>query len=314
MLHILSLIAVILPNLDAPAPRSGFAMWADAANARVVVFGGFGSNSQRIDDSWAWENNAWKQLDTNGLGKLQDTFFCFDSARGRCVLFGGLRPRGEGYSGDTWELVGDQWQKRSSDGPVARSRGALAFDEERNVCLLYGGVDSSRTTLGDTWTWDGEDWNQVASGPPALGAHALVYFPPHKAIYLLGFDQNARTNEFWKWDGERWTELDSRESPTFIHSAVAYDPESERIVTFGGFGVTGRTDEMWEWDGENWSEVKEKVNPGHRAEHKGVHMPGQGFYVFGGVTGKDAWVVPRVRANDLWLHNNKSWQQVFPAR
>jgi len=113
---------------DGPGARRHAALTYDPTLGRCLLFGGhrrFGRGDYRqMQDVWAWDGATWRELELTGQLPEKRLFhdLAFDLARGRLVLFGGLRAENVGgyflaageASADTWELGGDP-----ADGPGA---------------------------------------------------------------------------------------------------------------------------------------------------------------------------------------------------
>jgi len=113
---------------DGPGARRYAALAHDPTLGRSLLFGGhkrFARGDYRqMQDVWAWDGTTWSELSLTGLLPDKRAFhdLAFDRARGRLVLFGGIRAENIGgyflaageASADTWELGGD-----ATDGPAA---------------------------------------------------------------------------------------------------------------------------------------------------------------------------------------------------
>ena len=72
-----------------------------AGSGVTVLFGGI-ENPTRFNDTWEWNGTNWVQTETTGPAPRYDISMAYDSARGVCVLFGGL---GSSIFDDTWEYT-----------------------------------------------------------------------------------------------------------------------------------------------------------------------------------------------------------------
>jgi hypothetical protein len=78
-------------------------MTYDSVRQRVVLFGGLGGGSSRLNDTWEWDGQAWTQVADTGPAPRSGYAMTYDSRRQRVVLFGGLA--GTALN-DTWEWKG----------------------------------------------------------------------------------------------------------------------------------------------------------------------------------------------------------------
>ena len=108
----------------------------------------------------------------------------------------------------------------------------MAYDFARGQVVMFGGSGvQSVGSLNDTWVWDGSNWIQK--------------FPqksPPVASYEMAYDSGRDQGYFVRWRpnlGVGWIQLDARISPSstppqrFGH-AMAYDPNHDQVVLFGG--------------------------------------------------------------------------------
>lgn len=297
-----------------PSARSRHAAAHDPEDGRVVLFGGYDalgtcSESGEPDcaDLWLWDGDrrAWARRaapdpDTPWPTARWHASLTSDSARGRLVLFGGDTSIISGYSdarmlagiSGIWEWDGDVWHETAQefvlailpfcdgDLPAARARHGTAFDEGRGRGLLFGGVsrccsfpDERSCALDDLWVREAEPSGYRRVGP---GADARV------------------------WPGRRQ------------RHALAFDPDRDRLVVFGG----GRgldppdavADDLWEWDAATgiWaarSRADGDVWPAGRAEHTMLYDPlRRKVLLYGGAADADAdgCSGPDGECRDLW--------------
>ena len=75
--------------------RFTHAMAYDASRQRVVMFGGKGSSSSPLSDTWEWDGKVWTQIKptTSPTGRLGHAM-TYDASRQRVVLFGGMGDSG----------------------------------------------------------------------------------------------------------------------------------------------------------------------------------------------------------------------------
>ncbi len=90
-----------------PSARYGAVMAYDSLRGRVVLFGGLTANSSdALADTWEWDGDTWVQrTPVTSPTRRALAATAYDSARGRVVLFGGLRGTTAlfDFLADTWE-------------------------------------------------------------------------------------------------------------------------------------------------------------------------------------------------------------------
>jgi len=176
----------------------------------------------------------------------------YDAARGRTVLFGGLRfdpAGGTIWLQGTWEWDGADWTERVvAEAPYQRDDHVMAYDPVRERVVLFGGRFAS-VRLDDTWEWDGERWEQrePASSPPSDVHDTLAWDGRRETILFHG----GRSAETWAWDGEDWTRLSPDRSPPSQEGPAAAWDSGRRLVVLSG---PDRASSVWTWDGSSWSE------------------------------------------------------------
>ncbi|HER35586.1 MAG TPA: hypothetical protein ENO19_09000, partial [Halothiobacillaceae bacterium] len=102
------------PHRDSPNPgrRAHFAFAYDAARDRLLVHGGFRAEGRvitdRFADTWAWDQDGWHLLDSDGFGPRDHHAMACDTERREVVLFGGGDSTGVMPPG-TWAWNGESW-------------------------------------------------------------------------------------------------------------------------------------------------------------------------------------------------------------
>ena len=109
----------------------------------------------------------------------------------------------------------------------------------------------------------------------------------------------------------RWTLVrPGLASPPRAAVAIAYDPISRDVVTFGGYDDTGAySDQTWIWDGTEWAQPIVQTPPPARASASMAYDATlRKIVLFGGYDGSqyfgDTW---------LWDGATLSWTQAHPA-
>jgi hypothetical protein len=145
-----------------PSGRGYAGMAYDAADGKVVLFGGDSSSSlaSPFSDTWVWNGTDWKQEHPakSPSGRALPSM-AYDAADGKVVLFGGATSTV--VVSDTWVWNGTDWkQEHPVHSPPARYSAAMAYDEAEGQVVLFGGLDSTDNLLRDTWVWNGTDWTE----------------------------------------------------------------------------------------------------------------------------------------------------------
>jgi len=221
-----------------PSPRRESAVVYDSARQKIVLFGGRGANA-RFGDTWEWNGELWTQVADDGPTPRAGHGMAFDLVMKRTTLFGG-ESQPAALLGDTWDWDGQQWVQREDTGPSARRSHAMAYDGRRSRVVLFGGSLAGGLSGRDTWLWDTARWTEVADfGPESCLAASMAFKGDN--VVLFGGLQAAQPapaprvlGGTWEWDGKRWTQRqDIGPSSRWLH-AMAYDPDRQSTVLFGG--------------------------------------------------------------------------------
>ena len=236
---------------------------------------------------------------------------CFDSARNRTVLFGGVVAGGTNINFvDTWEWDGTFWTQVEITGPSARRESAMVYDSTRKVSVLFGGVDSG--FAGDTWQCgDGTAWTELSeSGPSPRARMAMAFDSTRNRVVLFGGQSgdSFHLNDTWEFDGDDWTQVQDAGPPARCAHSMAFDSVGNRVVLFGGLGTDSTVlSDTWAWDGKNWVQIAE-FGPSPRLGAAMAATSGSNLLLFGGVDNENADVPSTVLA-DTWEFDGKRWTQ-----
>jgi hypothetical protein len=222
-----------------PEPRVQHAMAHDVSRDVVVLFGGYAEFGDPFDDVWEWNGSSWN---VPGLSETQPpgrNGHAMAFTGGDVLMFGGFDAQA---FDDSWAWNGQRWEEVSgTTRPRARAGHAMAYDPVRRRVVLFGGISGQSDFFDDTWEWNGEAWELVAAEAPAPTArrfHAMAYDAERREVLLFGgeAESGAVLSDVWAWDGTAWVEL----TPSGPHPgprrqhAMAYDPNFDRVVLFGG--------------------------------------------------------------------------------
>jgi hypothetical protein len=120
----------------------------------------------------------------------------------------------------------------------------------------------------------------------------------------------GQTDRTWAWNGTTWREIVPATRPTarWTH-AMAYDPEREVVVLFGGLADDGATplDDTWEWDGSDCTEVTTASAPSPRGVHGAMTWDGARHTIVlrGGGTVPGSTVF-----DDTWEYDGTDWSEI----
>jgi hypothetical protein len=237
---------------------------------------------------------------------------CYDSVRGRTVMFGGMDD--VGVLGDTWEYDGTSWLHLTSAQPPARQRHAMAYDSARGRTVLFGGWGASAVPLSDTWEYDGATWTRMtpATSPPARSTAAMAYDSARGRTVMFGgsVSSNVMYSDTWEYDGTTWLLINPPASPQpRAQHAMAYDVGRARMVMFGGWnaGQNDLLDDTWEYDGTSWLQASPTASPPARAGHAMACDVARGRTVLFSGTSFNSATLP-----ETWEYDGATWTQMHP--
>ena len=152
-------------------------------------------------------------------------------------------------------------------------------------------------------------WTQRQDVGPSPRTHsAAAYDTSAKRVLLYGGEHAPSTayamyGDTWEWDGSFWTQLaDIGPSPRLSH-ALAYDPNRDRTVLFGGASGQMLLADTWEWDGQEWTQVQD-TGPSARCAHALVYdSRRQRTLLFGGADANTSF-------GDTWAWDGTEWTKL----
>jgi hypothetical protein len=190
----------------------------------------------------------------------------FDAPISQAVVFGGMDTR---LSDDTW-LFDPATQTFTlampPSAPSARRDASLVVDpfgdEQTNARLLLFGGLADDGEVSDVWLWDGTEWGELGTledpvaaqtndDPRPLGRSgaAVAVDPTRRILYVFGgLRQGTYLDDLWRLDlaNLTWTHLSLPGAPVGrAFASVAYDPNVDRVMIFGGVGDAGTLSDGW---------------------------------------------------------------------
>lgn len=277
----------------------------DTQRSVAVLFGGTSHWTQEsgwntINDTWEWDGNDWieAQPEHNPSARY-GAAAAFDDKRGVTVLFGGTGQDGVFY-GDTWEWNGKDWlQITPVQSPPARQAPIMYYDPLRESVIIYGGSffdnqTQSNVFFDDVWEWDGTVWKQISLEQSRRTATGTVIFDPIRQTPLLMDGEGL-----WALQDTLWLPVDSPRKPiSRWASQMAFSPQGQEIILFGGFKEEQVFDDTWVYDGNDWDELIFTALPPARSGHiMFFDQTRDTILIFGGLNGgtfyQDMWELIR---------------------
>ena len=224
----------------------------------LVMYGGYSwSGDGCVRETWEWDGQDWIQKDAESPTACDHLEMIYDASREEVILFGG-GDENQNLSSETWSRNGEEWTLLDSDGPPGRAHFGFVYDPVHEQALLYGGYADQ--ILDDFWRWRDGAWQSInLAGPGPLSHLGMASDQDANELIIFGGASSISTfsslsDRTWKLTNGAWLEVPLEEHPSERGSpAMAYDPQRQRIVLYGGF-ASDRSDlvDTWEWDGNQW--------------------------------------------------------------
>lgn len=210
--------------------------------------------------------------------------------------------------------------------PQKRNDAAMAYDPVNRNTVLFGGEQGKPGTggavFGDTWIWNGANWSMqhpLLSPSPRWGA-MMTYDAAHNRIVLYGGRPDSSTgpsiglSETWLWDfpNKTWS-LASTVGPPRYEGSMIYDPQSRKVILFGG--APGPRNDTWAWDGVSWTKLNVTPSPSPRVS-AGIAYDATANRVvlFGGGTVVNPPGEQGNSVSDTWEWDGTNWTPQTPSR
>jgi hypothetical protein len=151
----------LTPSGNPPIARTGHSVVWDAANAQLLLFGGY-DHIDPHNDLWAYRpaGNEWVLLSPSGNlpPPRQSHTAIWDSVNSRMLVFGGsYSPGSHAPYRDLWAYspANNAWSQLSPAGilPPAREAAATVWDDVTARMLVFGGWTGNHEWLNDVWAY-----------------------------------------------------------------------------------------------------------------------------------------------------------------
>ncbi len=277
------------PSGPVPSARFGETLVSLSASGKVFMFGGAKDEKSPLGDAWTYDPlaNTWARLKPTGEAPPArwGAAAAYLPRSNRVVVFGGMGEDGIVLR-DTWiyGVADNHWSRLvTAAAPSPRYRAAIAYDPVTRTVILFGGRTSTSTDRSysaqdflDTWELDVNEpaWAVVSTpgGPSEVAAGSAALVPERLSSNLLllvglpplPFSAPAISDDalpaawsIWEFDSEAhaWRDLGKTGSPCPVSEnyALAYDPDLERAVLFGGTTMQHETlGDTWLFEGDAW--------------------------------------------------------------
>ncbi|OWA37288.1 hypothetical protein B9G55_04280 [Saccharibacillus sp. O16] len=231
-----------------PSARKSSVMAYDPTSQQVLLFGGEGSGSSLLGDTWLWDgaSASWKLYAGASPSPRAGAQLAYDGKQ--LVLFGGYTGSGANKTplSDTWLWDGTAWTQASpATSPPGVYDGQMSFDGTKAV--LFGGNmgvvtegfgDNSQQvtynkSLTDTWLWDSAAQTWISQGGP---------------------ESYGRWGQAMAYDGRRVVAVSGAQDFVNVYSGSAHLTKDYIIPsnsTIRGYNI-GHPQVAYGWTGTGW--------------------------------------------------------------
>jgi Galactose oxidase, central domain len=257
---------------DVPEPRAFHAAAFDPVDRKVVVFGGWSHDRGFKNDTWRLavdDTAAWERIEVSkGPSPRDGMTALYDASLQALAIFGG---NDDSFRlNESWWLSlrgTPEWHRApdSTPAPSPRFNHSTVYDSQRGEMVLFAGEDWTQvgdawsTSLGTTRAWyqlsetvtwpDGDFYNT-----------AIVDERRNRVLLFGGYDWTVgHVYVADLVDLTKWRPLEAfGVPPNQRASSVAYDPDGDRVIIYGGERSHISTSRMWELalsDPPTWTEL-----------------------------------------------------------
>ena len=184
-----------------------------------------------------------------------------------------------------------------------------------------GEITVQQSTYAPTAALADYKWKQVHVNlpPEARQAASMVHDEAAENVILFGGEDNESLllDDTWIWDGQQQTWQDMLDLPLSPDkrksAAMAYDPNTGKVLLFGGQGESGVLGDTWFWDGLNarWELVTGLTNSPSARGGAQMAYDGENLVLFGGYELSDS--AAKTPLGDMWLWNGADWTEAHPT-
>jgi hypothetical protein len=162
------------------------------------------------------------------------------------------------------------WFELNATGPSARSSASAAYDPLTDSVILFGGTGANGLPLRDCWALADGEWSSPCTGS---------------------------------------TSNQSSSPPARAGAAMAYDPDLEAIVMFGGHGRYGALNDTWLFSAGQWTNLTGQLplSPAARTGAAAAYDPSLHEVVL--VGGRNVNTV----FQDAWAFSADRWTPITPS-
>jgi hypothetical protein len=325
----------VTPGGDVPDALSGATLVHDPGRARLLLFGGTGT------DAGSYSDRVWAIATADGAATLLAPSgtppsprwghaSVFDPVGDRMIVIGGW----DGHAqADVFQLSGDgaAWTALAptGTGPAGLAYHTAVLDSAHNRVIVWGGTDGHQF-LAQAWALDLTDpptWSQIAvtgDAPAARTGHVAAFDADAQRMLISGGtpDWAGALDDTWVLDLQAepvWRLVSAGAgAPSHRGGGGSWDQAGARLLVFAGVasGTTAPNADVWALataDTFRWDRLWPVAGqPPRRTLHATVYDPlDDALVMFGGRGG----AADTTHLDDVWtigLAAGSAWSQVLP--
>lgn len=328
----------------------------DEINDRLMLFSGEDNSSihPHTADVWVLANATgargsptWQQIEPKNTGPTGRMVFSsvYDPIANRLIIYGGCLSHCAPAQSDVWVLtnangLGGQSEWLQLPSGDVRAFHVAGYDPVSNRMVVFGGNTGFPGDKNDVWVFIDTNgigvpqWISLAPAgtPPAPRGHVAVgvYDPLSNRLMLFGGSTSTAAvhlNDVWVLTHANglggtptWIQLAPIDGPPTARGnhSVVYDPNSNRLVAFGGdhstsTGMDTFFNDTWVLSHANgnggipqWVQPNTVGKPPARSSHSVGYARASNRMVIAG--GRNDFIPAPGAFNDVWVLTNASGQ------
>jgi len=255
-------------GLITPSPRDHAAAAYDPTQGRIVMFGGWFSQSFSPvpTETWEWDGSRWSMTpisDPNFKPRYRPALTY--SNHDGIVLTGATDNLD---AADLWKWNGATkvWTQIAPGNPLLGFKWAAGFtyDSVRDRLILYGSAFDVPDAEANTFEWDGA-WTPAPASAGGRHNFGMVYDPVRqRTLAVGGHNSSQMAMQAFEYDGAAWASISEPGGQLARGSSLIFDPVRRQPVYLFDPEDTGV--QIWSYDGSKWDQQSPQppINPLYR--------------------------------------------------
>jgi hypothetical protein len=197
-----------------PSPRAEAALVFDSTSGKLVLFGGYtieNGNYLKLDDTWEFENNHWKEVASKGPSPRHGVCMAYDPVHQSILLFGGstVDKQYGVSSGQSWIFKNQNWSYLDMLQPPGIFNASMIYDKEEVRFIRFGGWNGV-SRVNETWSFKNNMWQQIhTETSPSIRNHSgMIYHEATSRTLLFGGHNGTEVfGDLWEFKNNQWKNI-----------------------------------------------------------------------------------------------------------